>query len=434
MANELIRTLYGPVPHYYQHEKLSKLCVKPGGVQTGPFGSQLHQRDYVAIGTPIITVEHLGENRIIHSNLPKVSDKDRKRLQKYELRTGDIVFSRVGSVDRRALVRETENGWLFSGRCLRVRPNRSRLDPGYLSYFFGLPTFKDYINRIAVGATMPSLNTKILGDVPIYFPSLNEQHAIAHILGTLDDKIELNRQMNQTLEAIARAIFKSWFVDFDPVWAKINGEQPYGMDAETAALFSAAFTDSSLGPIPEGWNVASLGQIANLRNGKRLSTSLYSPDGNNPVFGSNGQIARTNEVLSLTPVVAIGRVGAYCGSVFRIDVPSWVTDNAIVVTPKPAIDFEFLYYRLSSLDLRQTATGSAQPLVTQGGLKAIQVIRPPRQVLDSFGNLVRPLAAKAHSNTQESHTLAELRDTQLPKLISGQLRVPDAERFVEDTL
>ena len=216
-------SVYGMFRSDFLESSLGSLCNNVGGIQTGPFGSQLHQRDYVPTGTPIITVEHLGENRITHHDMPHVSDHDRDRLSKYALREGDIVFSRVGSVDRRALVRNTEEGWLFSGRCLRVRPDVKEIDPTYLSYFFGLPAFQEFVRSIAVGATMPSLNTQILSDVSIFYPSLSEQRAIAHVLGTLDDKIELNRRMNETLEAMARALFKSWFVDFDPVRAKMEG-------------------------------------------------------------------------------------------------------------------------------------------------------------------------------------------------------------------
>ncbi len=120
-------------------------------VQTGPFGSQLHQSDYKLIGTPIITVEHLGENKILHHDLPLVSDEDKERLNKYVLREGDIVFSRVGSVDRRAYVSKNEDGWMFSGRCLRVRVDKEKVDPKYLSYYFGQESFKEHIRMIAVG-------------------------------------------------------------------------------------------------------------------------------------------------------------------------------------------------------------------------------------------------------------------------------------------
>ena len=163
-------TVYGLFSSCFMEGSLEDLCASDSGIQTGPFGSQLHQQDYVSVGTPIITVEHLGENRIIHQDLPCVSDNDKEQLSKYTLRKGDIVFSRVGSVDRRSLVREEEDGWLFSGRCLRVRPNQEIIDPGYLSYFFGLPAFQEHIRSVAVGATMPSLNTKLLSDVTILYP------------------------------------------------------------------------------------------------------------------------------------------------------------------------------------------------------------------------------------------------------------------------
>src|SRR3990172_5587644 len=203
MGIKMRETIYGDFAADFAEDRLQTLCDPEAGIQTGPFGSQLHQEDYVAVGTAIITVEHLGENRILHEGVPRVSDADRHRLSQYLLRAGDIVFSRVGSVDRRALVRRAEDGWMFSGRCLRVRPNPEKIDSGYLSYFFGLPAFKEHIRAIAVGATMPSLNTSILSDVVVpYPPNIDEQRAIAHLLGTLDEKIELNRQMNATLEAV----------------------------------------------------------------------------------------------------------------------------------------------------------------------------------------------------------------------------------------
>lgn len=139
-------------------------------VQTGPFGTQLHMEDYVDSGVPIITVEHLGDNRIVDENTPLVDEESYLRLQKYTLKSGDIVFSRVGSVDRRSLVRDKEEGWLFSGRLLRVRPDAELLSGEFLSYFFGLESFKSHIRAIAVGATMPSLNTEILSSITIPLP------------------------------------------------------------------------------------------------------------------------------------------------------------------------------------------------------------------------------------------------------------------------
>ena len=246
-------TVYGSFSSGFKESLLVDLCVSESGIQTGPFGSQLHQKDYVPFGTPIMTVEHLGENRIIHQDLPRVSDFDRDRLSKYTLRRGDIVFSRVGSVDRRGLVRESEEGWLFSGRCLRVRPDPTKIDPGYLSYFFGLATFKEYVRSIAVGATMPSLNTQILSSLPIIHPSMPEQRTIAHFLGTLDNKIELNRRMTETFEVMARALFKDWFVDFGPVRAKMDESRAVPANGGVVAIPRPSRWTRSWVLYPAGW-------------------------------------------------------------------------------------------------------------------------------------------------------------------------------------
>ena len=179
--------------------------VKPlsllADIQTGPFGSQLHQEDYVEIGTPIVTVEHLGNKRFSAQNLPFVSDEDKERLNKYMLKEGDIVFSRVGSVDRCSYVSGEYAGWLFSGRCLRVRPYADIIDPEYLYYFFTLETTKRFVRGIATGATMPSINTKFMGEVPVTYPSLDIQKKIANILSTIDGKIEVNTAINENLAA-----------------------------------------------------------------------------------------------------------------------------------------------------------------------------------------------------------------------------------------
>lgn len=167
-------------------------------IQTGPFGSQLHKKDYVSVGTPIVTVEHLGKRVFTEQNLPKVSDADRARLSKYILSEGDIVFSRVGSVDRCSYVDKAHVGWMFSGRCLRVRPSFN-VDPMYLYYFFCLEDTKHFIRSIAVGATMPSINTKLLGDIEVPLPKLDTQKKIATLLSTLDSKIETNQQINDNL-------------------------------------------------------------------------------------------------------------------------------------------------------------------------------------------------------------------------------------------
>ncbi len=173
------------LPEGWREVKLNSVAT----IKTGPFGTQLHQHDYIhSNGTPIITVEHLSERGLIHKNLPLVSDHDKKRLSQYLIQESDIVFSRVGSVDRSSLVSKEEDGWLFSGRLLRVRPKN--VHSPYLNYFFHTRKFRHYMKSIAVGSIMPSINTSILSNVIIYLPSIDTQKAIATLLATWDTAIE----------------------------------------------------------------------------------------------------------------------------------------------------------------------------------------------------------------------------------------------------
>jgi type I restriction enzyme, S subunit len=180
------QTELGVIPEDWEVKTISDVA----SVKTGPFGSALHERDYVLDGTPIITVEHLSENGVIHKNLPLVSDADKIRLKSYILRKNDIVFSRVGSVDRNSLISKTENGWLFSGRLLRVRTSNKNIHPPYLSYFFHSETFKKRVRNVAVGQTMASLNTQILNGISVVLPPFIEQRAIATALSDVDGLIE----------------------------------------------------------------------------------------------------------------------------------------------------------------------------------------------------------------------------------------------------
>jgi type I restriction enzyme, S subunit len=175
----------GVIPEDWEVDRLSSVS----NVKTGPFGSALHEKDYVEDGTPIITVEHLGEPRVLHGNFPMVSDLDKQRLKAYELKIDDIVFSRVGSVDRNSLITNEEDGWLFSSRLLRIRPNKKQIFSTFLSYFFHYEPSKQRIKSVAVGQTMPSLNTQILNNFPIPLPPLPEQKAIARVLSDVDDLI-----------------------------------------------------------------------------------------------------------------------------------------------------------------------------------------------------------------------------------------------------
>jgi type I restriction enzyme S subunit len=187
---------------------LGGACNKGGGsIQTGPFGSQLHSSDYREEGIPIITVEHLGDNEIIHSNLPLVGKEDYLKLSKYKIVTGDLVFSRVGAIDRCVFVSDNENGWLFSGRCLRVRPGRV-FDSRFLSYLMNSYSSRQWILNNAVGSTMKCLNTTILSSLPISFPSLKEQRKIGEDLIAIDNQINSTKIESQKLGMIKQGLIQ----------------------------------------------------------------------------------------------------------------------------------------------------------------------------------------------------------------------------------
>ena len=227
-----------------------KTIASVAAVKTGPFGSALHERDYVDDGTPIVTVEHLSEHGIIHRNLPLVSNADRSRLKSYGLRAGDIVFSRVGSVDRNSLVREEEDGWLFSGRLLRVRTSDNTTHPPYLSYHFNSEPFKRRVRSVAVGQTMASLNTQILNAVRVVLPATPEQCAIAGALSDVDGLLGALETLTAKKQAIKQAAMQQLL---------------------TGKTRLPGFTGE--------WETKRLGDVASLFKGSGLSKANLTPDG-----------------------------------------------------------------------------------------------------------------------------------------------------------
>ncbi len=411
---------------------LGEICSEGGGgVQTGPFGSQLHASDYVSTGTPSVMPTNIGDNRIDDGDIARITDSDLERLAKYELRIGDIVYSRRGDVEKRSLIREREDGWLCGTGCLRVRPgNHSKVSPEYLAHYLGHPAIRSWIVRHAIGATMPNLNTSIMSDVPVWVPPRETQESITSLLCALDDKIELSRRMNETLEEMALAIFKSWFVDFDPVRAKTEGRQPYGMDADTAALFPDSFQDSEVGHIPKGWEVQALEKVCELAYGKALKASDREA-GVVPVYGSNGAIGYHGVALVDGPGIVVGRKGNP-GIVTWSDYDFFPIDTTFYVRPKQSsYGLHFLFYALRTLNLEQFGSDSAVPGLSRRIAYMSEMVTPTPELIAAFAETIAPLFERKRCNNSECQTLAELRDTLLPKLLSGEVRIRDASDLAE---
>ncbi len=244
-----------------------------------------------------------------------------------------------------------------------------------------------------------------------------------------DDRIALLRETNATLEAIAQALFKSWFVDFDPVHARARGEQPAGLAPEVAALFPDSFEESDLGKIPKGWTIGRVEDLMELAYGKALKATARI-DGPIPVYGSGGITGYHNESLVNGPSIIVGRKGTV-GSLYWEDLPFFPIDTVFYVkTQKPQT---YCFYLLQRLGLKDMNTDAAVPGLNRNNVYRLQVLIPPEEVLAAFDNIASVLRHRIFSNNQQSQTLANLRDTLLPRLISGQLRLPDAEAMVSET-
>ena len=400
-------------------------------VQTGPFGSQLHNKDYALVGSPIVTVEHLGNRHFTTQNLPLVSDTDKARLSKYILSEGDIVFSRVGSVDRCSYVSDKEVGWLFSGRCLRVRCNRE-VYPLYIYYYFCLESVKQYIRNVAVGATMPSINTQIMSEIPISLPSLEEQRRIARILGAIDDKIENNRRINTNLELQAQALYKQWFVDFE--FPNEEGK-PYKSSG-------GKMVDSELGPIPDGWSVIGYCDAVDIKGGG-------TPPTNNPEFW-NGSIpfftpkdvssdcfaihteksiteaglSNCNSKLYAKDTVFITARGTV-GKVVMAGCSMAMNQTNYALVGKNELSQYFVYLLTIALvdRLLKKANGAVFNAITTRDFEDEQIVHPTNFVLGKFIDIISPLYQQVLSIAKENETLATLRDTLLPKLMNGEIKL-----------
>lgn len=455
MASE---ELFGSIPPGWKYKTLGAACAEGGGdIQTGPFGSQLHAADYVPAGIPSIMPQNIGDNRLHEEGIARITAEDAQRLNRYLVRTGDIVYSRRGDVERRALVRTHEDGWLCGTGCLRVRLGEKGADPRFVSHYLGHPSVREWIVRHAHGATMPNLNTSILSACPFLEPPIEEQRAIAHILGTLDDKIELNRQQNETLEAMARALFKAWFVDFEPVRAKMEGrwqrgQSLPGLPAHLYDLFPDRLVEAELGEIPEGWESVSASHLIEFNPSEPLRKETEAPyiemaalptSGSWPEppilrpFGSGMRFRNGDTLLArITPCLENGKTAfVQC---LPDNTVGWGSTEYIVMRPKAPVPPEFGYLLARDDAFREQAirsmTGtSGRQRVQADSVAAFKLAAPANKaVWDAFSRVVAPAFVSIKANAEAIATISQLRDTLLPKMISGELRVPDAQAFLKE--
>ena len=371
-------------------------------VQTGPFGSQLKNEQYIFGGTPVVTVEHINNFRIIDFDYPSVKNEDKKRLAKYLLKAGDIIFTRVGSVDLSAYVQKHQDGWMFSSRMLRVRP-KNPIDSRFLSYYFQQKNFREYILNISVGATMPSINTDILKGINISYPPLPEQKAIASVLSSLDDKIDLLQRQNKTLEQMAETLFRQWFVE----------------EAQ------------------EDWEEGKLGDEFDFLMGQSPKGSSFNEEGIGlPMYQGNADFefrfpnkrVYTTEATRLaqkydTLISVRAPVGAQNMAFEKCCIGRGVAAFRYKLNTKY---YTYTYFKMRSLmnDIKQfNNEGTVFGSISKTDFQVLPITIPPINNVEIFQYEVKPIDDKIIRNSTQIRTLEKMRDTLLPKLMSGEVRV-----------
>ena len=299
-------------------------------------------------------------------------------------------------------------------------------DPSFLHYLLKQLN----LNNWRSGSGQPLVNQTTLNAIETQIPYPREQRAISGIVGALDDRITLLRETNATLEAIAQALFKSWFVDFDPVRAKMEGRTPEGMDEATAALFPDGFETSELGEVPRGWQPIRLDSFLELAYGKALKAENRNP-GPVPVYGSGGVTGWHDTPLIDSPSIIVGRKGTV-GSLYWESRPFYPIDTVFYVKAKRPLTY--CHQLLKTLGLDGMNTDAAVPGLNRENVYRLLVPDVPAEMLAAFDTSASALRDSIDHNEAQAQTLSVLRDTLLPRLISGQLRLPEAQALIEESM
>ncbi|MBQ3677839.1 MAG: restriction endonuclease subunit S [Paludibacteraceae bacterium] len=378
-------------------------------VQTGPFGSQLHQSDYVDVGIPSIMPVNIGNRMDISTEkIVYITEKDAKRLSRYRVQIGDIVYSRRGDVEKCAYINEKENGWLCGTGCLRIRIDLSKADSKFIAYYLSTDDMKSWISNNAVGTTMPNLNSSILQQIPLSLPTLSNQRRIAAILSSLDDKIDLLHRENATLEQMAETLFRQWFVEE----AKEDWEE-----GTVADLVEFNPTRKLV-----------KGTIAPFLEMSNLSTSTYAPTyWYNRAFSSGSKFQNGDTLLArITPCLENGKT-AYVDFLNENQV-GWGSTEFIVMHSKLGIHSFFSYVIAKYQDFRDYAEScmsgsSGRQRVDVDNLKNYPINIPDKTAIAYFNSEIDTMVSKMNNNNKQIQTLIQTRDGLLPRLMSGEVKL-----------
>jgi len=456
--------------------------VPLGDVASVRSGFAFKSSDWSETGIPVVKIANIKGGNLVMDGCSFVPPAIADSAAEFKLQAGDILIAMTGYIGDVAIVRERDLPAVLNQRVGRFSiRDPLRLDPRFLLYVLRDDDVRKEIESLGYGSAQPNVSPSSIHSVAIPLPPLAEQRAIAHILGTLDDKIELNRRMSETLEATARALFESWFVRFDPVRRNMarkgRGQPspaasrhplPLGEDRDEGVVESHAFdhlfpdrlVDSELGEIPEGWEVGTLGQVlGELVSGARpkggaaqegvpsvgaenviglgrydFSREKYVPRDFFNKLQRKGAAVRPGDVLLYKDGAQIGRKTYFdCGFPHE---QCAVNEHVFIVRAKHAHYQRYLFFWLDqdwmTQEIISLNSNSAQPGINQQGVRALPLLKPPDAMVEAFDRLSKKLTDRLFAACHESRTLAALRDALLPKLIRGEIRVKDAERFLKE--
>lgn len=428
-------------------------------IAMGPFGSNIKVETFVEIGVPVVSGAHLRGIHMYDGNFNFVTDEHAKKMKNSNVFRGDIIFTHAGNIGQVAYIPPNSQyeRYVISQRQFYLRCDLSKAVPAFISYFFHSNEGQHKLLANASQTGVPSIArpSSYLKTIELSLPPLTEQRTIAHILGTLDDRIDLNRRANETLEAMARALFKAWFVDFEPVRAKLegrwqSGQSLPGLPAHLYDLFPSRLVDSELGEIPQGWESVPASRLVEFNPSEPLRKETEAPYiemAALPTFGSwpeppvlrpfgSGMRFRNGDTLlaRITPCLENGKTAFI--QCLPDNTVGWGSTEYIVMRPRLPVPQEFGYLLARDDAFRAQAirsmTGtSGRQRVQADSVAAFRLAAPSNEaVWTAFSRIVAPTFVSIKANAAAIATLAQLRNTLLPKLISGELRVPDFERIV----
>lgn len=420
------------IPSGWTWQQVGRLCER---VSVGYVSSTRAFFCMPGEGVPIVRSQNIRPGRLVLDDVAWVTRAFHDANPKSQLRSGDVLITRVGANAGDVCIVPDGMGDLHLSSAVFARPlNQHRK---YIELFFRSPLGQYLLKTRIVGSVSERINTRDVESLSVLVPPPNEEAAIAHILGTLDDKIELNRRVNETLEAMAQALFKSWFVDFDPVRAKAEGRD-LRLPKHVGDLFPSRLVDSEAGQLPEGWKVGRVGDYIVNFDSKRVPVSgaeRAKRQGQYPYHGAAGVMDYVDDYLFDGIYLLVGEDGSVMqdsGMAVTQYVwgKLWVNNHAHVLQGKGEVTTEqlSLYFHFESV--APYVTGAVQPKLSQGRMNTMPFVFAGAGVCRAFGHIVQPWFAKLRSNVDETQTLGAIRDTLLPRLISGELRVRDAENAV----